>query len=326
MGEFDHALPVGKMPRGPGPGGMNLTWYDLDTEERYHENGGHPIYDIQAVKYHFNQFGYRGPEFGVDALLRVLAVGCSNVFGVGLAEEDVFHQRFQANLAERTRSKVVTWNLGFPGASNEYIQRMLHLAVPLLDPHIVLVNFTFAFRREYATIDGRLLGYNPGWSPHLPSEREIKGHMDELSSPYDDQLNLFRSYRAVECLLASRNWLFSTSDPETMDALGEHVDRRRYVGALMELDRARDHLHAGPKSHDDLARRFWQRYGEVAANANLGLGSAQTLALFSEVPVRGGSDGAYITRELWPVAQIVQFWRNRRRHRMLRKRDPFLYK
>lgn len=160
---------------------------------------------------------------------------------------------------------VVVWNLGLPGGSNDYITRILQLAVPLLDPDVVLVNFTHASRREYVSAQNEIIAYNPGWSPSDPISRDIKRHFLGLSSEHDDRLNVFRNYRAVEALLAGRSWLFSTSDLCILNGVMPHVAPERYVGTLTDVDKARDCAHPGPRSHDELGEGYWKRFLELHA-------------------------------------------------------------
>jgi hypothetical protein len=91
-----------------------------------------------------------------------------------------------------------------------------------------------------------------------------------LTSPYDDELNFFRNYKAVEALLLDRSWLFSTSEPKSLDRLNGHANLSNYVGNFPFLDKARDGLHAGPNSHEALAAVYWEKFlGQGASNPSL---------------------------------------------------------
>ena len=124
-----------------------LEWLYGDSEVEYRRQGGHPVYGEHDIIYRFNSFGYRCPEFDVEADVRIVAVGCSYVLGLSLPRHVLFHERFADRLRGQGKRSVVVWNLGMAGASNDYICRTLYLAVPLLDPHVVLINFTHAARR-----------------------------------------------------------------------------------------------------------------------------------------------------------------------------------
>ncbi len=135
-------LPADGLPATEYPPGATLEWLFGDNPEGYRERGGHPVYGERDVLYRFNRLGYRAPEFDAEAEIRVVAIGCSYVLGLGLPEADLFHERFAARLRAELSKSVVVWNLGRAGASNDYIGRLLHLAVPRLDPHVVLIHFT----------------------------------------------------------------------------------------------------------------------------------------------------------------------------------------
>jgi hypothetical protein len=266
MSECDPFLPRDGIPVTPGFEGQRLHWLDMDTRERYRQKGGHALYGENDIVYGFNRHGYRGAEFDTRADIRILAVGCSYVLGVGLPEEALFHQRFAERFRRPDRT-VVAWNLGHSGASNDYINRILQLAVPRLDPHVVLVNFTHGSRREYVSVQNRLVPYNPGWSPPNRVDRDIKRHFDALSSAYDDRLNLFRNYRAIAALLSDRCWMFTTIDPWTMETVLDHVAPERYVGAMEILDLARDQAHPGARSHEALEARYWECFSDLRRKA-----------------------------------------------------------
>lgn len=265
MSDFDDLLPRDGIPPRRAFQNQRQQWLDGDERARYRRHG-HALYSESDIEYCFNSLGYRCAEFDTPADIRIVAVGCSYVLGVGLPERALFHQRF----AERFRSSartVVSWNLGASGASNDYVNRILQLAVPHLDPHIVLVNFTHAGRREYVSVQNTLLPYYPDWSPRNAVYREIKSHFDALSSSGDDRLNLFRNYRAIAALLADRCWLFTTIEPSTLAGVMDHVDQERYAGAMEILDYARDDVHPGAESHAALERRCWECFSLLREKA-----------------------------------------------------------
>ncbi len=256
-------LPADGLPATEYPAGAAVEWLFGDNPEDYRRRGGHPVYGEHDVVYRFNALGYRGAEFDAEAEVRVVAIGCSYVLGLGLPQEDLFHERFAARLRAELSRSVVLWNLGRAGASNDYIARLLHLAVPRLDPHVVLIHFTHAARREYVSVQNEHVTYNP----ELPSAdavgREIYRHLAALTSPHDDRLNLFKNYKSVESLLAGRCWLYSHIRQDELEPVAAHVDRRRYVGPLRPLDLARDGLHPGRASHENLAGLYWDRFVEI---------------------------------------------------------------
>lgn len=266
----DDLLPCQGLPASGYPANARLQWFSTDSAEHFATHAP-PGFGAADIEYDFNASGYRCPSFAPVDGLRVLAIGCSYVFGVGLPAADLFAALVTARLESELSRPATLWNLGLPGTSNDYIARLLHLAVPALDPHVVLVNFTHADRREYASDTGVLMPFCAGWYPEDRIGRDVKEHLSALASPADDDLNLYRNYKSVESLLAGRFWLYSTIAHPLRHATAEesrwgplvrirhHVDPARYAGTLDRLDLARDGCHPGRASHRELATRYWAR-------------------------------------------------------------------
>lgn len=265
-----NALPVRGLPPTIYPANARLNWFSTDSRESF-DRSGHPIYGEHDIEYAFNAQGYRTTAFERSDNLRIIAIGCSYVFGVGLPTAALFHSLVCGWLSERLSRSATTWNLGLPGTSNDYIARMLHIAVPVLDPHLILVNFTHSDRREYVSVQGEIMPYCPGWHPRDPVARTVKANLADLSSGCDDDLNLYRNYKSVESLLSSRLWLYSTiahplRRPSASElewgcfaSVHEHMNPAHYAGTLRTIDVARDASHPGPASHLALARSCWDR-------------------------------------------------------------------
>lgn len=255
-------LPKTGLPPGICPPNQELEWLFTDSREEFCKHGGNPLYGEHDVKYRFNSLGYRCPEFDARADVRIVAIGCSYAHGYALPQPAIFHERFAEKFRAEFGRSVVLWNLAQPGASNDFICRLLFQAVPCLDPHIVLINFTHGVRREYLSIQEQCYSYNPSFVPSDLVGREVFSHIAALSSPPDDQLNFFRNYKAIELLLTNRHWLFSHIQPDDFSRVAEHLDLSRYVGRLTHIDRARDGKHPGAGAHEDLFHRYWARFVE----------------------------------------------------------------
>lgn len=241
MSSLDSFLPTGALPRlSFTPAGQTVTWHD--------------------ISYSFNNLGYRSVPFDTHADIRIIAIGCSYVMGVGLLQAQIFHELFAEKLRRETGKTVVVLNLGALGRSNDYITRLLHLAVPLLKPEIVLINFTHPVRREYVSVQNELLTYVPSFLPTNRVLRDIYEHFAGLTSPLDDDLNLFRNYKSVEALLGDSAWLFSSINATDFERIAAHISLSRYVGAMPQLDKGRDGSHPGPESHKALMDKYWERF------------------------------------------------------------------
>ncbi len=234
-------LPTGVLPRlSSTPADQTVEWND--------------------ITYSFNNLGYRSVPFDTRADIRIVAIGCSYVMGIGLPQSHLFHELFAEKLRSETGKTVAVLNLGAVGRSNDYIARLLHLATPILKPGIVLINFTHPVRREYVSVQNELLTYVPSFRPSNRVLRDIYEHFAGLTSPLDDDLNLFRNYKSVEALLGDSAWLFSSINATDFVRIRAHISLSRYVGAMPQLDKGRDGSHPGPESHKALMERYWERF------------------------------------------------------------------
>lgn len=269
-------IPNDDMPMSGAPRSFLAAWWGMDSEEGFRERGGHPTFDENSVEYRFNSRGYRCPEFDEQADIRMVSIGCGYTAGEGLPKDAIFHERFAELLRRETGQTVVNWNLGEHGAGNDVIERVLHVAVPLLDPDIVLILFPDARQREYLSPmglrvmfaqvpvdpDPRVAEMTESYLGSGAAERKpILDKMARSSAREDDDLRFFRSYKSIEALLADRCWLFGVTSErmESLDAF-QHVDRRRHVGSMRVLDLSRDSLLPGPYSHELLCQGFWNTF------------------------------------------------------------------
>jgi len=102
-----------------------------------------------------------------------------------------------------------------------------------------------------------------------------------LASEEDDQLNLFKNYKAIESLLSGRRWLFSAIVKEIPEMIFHHVNWNHYCGAFIDengiVDYARDNHHPGRAHHEKMAKAYWdklEQLGWLEALAGLSLKDA----------------------------------------------------
>jgi len=258
-------LAVGEIPRSGYPTSEIHRWCGSDSDPTGVQNGlieSAPSEGLPPIHYRFNSRGYRCAEFDRKADLRVVTLGCSYTFGIGVAEEETFSHLVTRQLADELEVSAVNWNLAIPGASNDYMTRALHLALPVLDPHVVLLFFTHLSRREYIAASNRNIHYNPN-RMHNPSrwDLDITANIDSLISEPDNQLNLFRNYKAAEAALRGRIWYFGFRYDKSVVEAAPHLDRERLIEPMLWMDFARDQLHFGPETHRDIQGKFWQKLG-----------------------------------------------------------------
>lgn len=126
---------------------------NTDDEKKFKENlKKQPStwhYRQKKVEYRLNSNGFRTYEWNdVDWKNAIVVFGCSNMFGVGVAEDETF----TAQLEKLTGRQVV--NLGIPGGSNELILHMTGLLIKKFEiPYAAIINWTTPDRTRYFTFD-----------------------------------------------------------------------------------------------------------------------------------------------------------------------------
>ncbi len=92
-----------------------------------------------------NALGLRGPEIEarVEGELRVVALGDSTTFGVGVADADTLPARLELALEERLARPVTVVNTGHAAYSTNQEVALLHELGPRLDPDVVILFWFF---------------------------------------------------------------------------------------------------------------------------------------------------------------------------------------
>jgi hypothetical protein len=256
-------LPLSTIPPAENHISTDGKWCYGDSESAYRKNGGHPVYREGDIDYRLNSLRYRCAEFDTQADIRMISIGCSYTFGVGLPQDALYHELFAERLRTELKASVVNWNLGSGAVSNNYIARLLHLSVPILRPHVILIFFTHIARREYVTLDNRVLKYHPNLGDVHPIFADIARHFQALSSKYNDQLDFYRDYKSIQALLSGQLWFYSLYRETEFEDISGHFDPSRRAECFQRLDLARDHSHLGPLTHQDICNRYWEKFASL---------------------------------------------------------------
>ena len=259
-------IPFGEIPKAMGKPG-NYNWINYDSEDVYKSNikkGKIPSHGPNDISYKLNSLGYRGDEFK-KRKFNIACFGSSWVFGEAVPQSSIFHEIIKNNIQKKLNCVVSNWNFGQSGASNDWIARMVCHCVPILNPDLVLVNFTYLSRREFIDVNGcenRFVVSQKGYNLKTSKGIERSGYpvesLSNLISPHDDIINIYKCYNLVKLSCLNTNLLFSTED-SNFEHLGNHIDHKKYIGIFKKIDLGRDMVHPGEISHRTIAELYLER-------------------------------------------------------------------
>ena len=207
----------------------NFKKHQRQKENRKHleANGWltHP-----GFKYRYNNFGFRGDDFTEAGL--PMAFGASDVFGIGLPEDQIWISRF----SEISGQKI--YNLGVPGGSCDTVYRLMTYWVDRILPKFVLVFWPPIFRYEVSKDN------------HTWEQMNIHTCVDDYNKNYfsnfiNSSVNSEKNLVAV-CAICDRYNIPLYKLSSDHDMLYDHG--------------ARDTYHPSKQAHEDLAKKFFELY------------------------------------------------------------------
>jgi hypothetical protein len=228
----------------------------------------HPREYSQDISYKFNSHGYRCDEFVQSDKFKIMSIGCSNTFGVGVP----VNKRFSYIFGEINKTEFLDWNVALPGQSCDYIGRMVSILVPILKPDCLIVHFPSFARREYFDFYGRKLDYHPYYNTREMYVLKLFKNIDELVSDYEDVSNFLINYNLVRsiCLLNKIPFVYSIQESylEIYKAISKKCDEELCVYEMEGIDSARDDTHPGVRSHYKHGVKLYDKYISIYKNDN----------------------------------------------------------
>ena len=128
---------------------------DPDPVLRYRLTPGSNAYFIpQGPRYEItvNSLGARGPERSADrpaGVYRIVCVGGSNVYGLGVNDDQTWPAQLERRLGETRPGRVEVWNYGAPAYVGCQMARIADEAVDRLRPDLVVIGLTNVGRAPF---------------------------------------------------------------------------------------------------------------------------------------------------------------------------------
>ena len=174
--------------------------------------------------YTFNEYGFRGdsPKKGG---LKLMSVGCEHTEGIFVQN----HQTWPHYLS-RLLPDGVDLNLGMSGRSNDYISRSILTWTDTMNPSLVLVMYTYPYKREYYKKDGGLEPYHPKPWGYFDEEKQGKldwANLINVNNEEEDMMNWYKNHQLITYYLKSKEIPFIWNGTFLKT---DYTDENRYDG------------------------------------------------------------------------------------------------
>ena len=231
---FESECKVDPLPGAP----PNMHRYGLMFNE-VNQN----IDQTDDLTYDLNNHGFRCPPFeDIDhRKQQIMVLGCSYTFGIGLRQEQLWHEHLRLAFSDETTQ---IWNLGVPGYSNDAIARLTWRFLEYIRPAMIFVQWTHFHRREYVRDDNsiwRILTNNPRF-------------WNDGSDAYKAFFSMHNDYNDQYCFEKNLALLSNIAKAYRITFGYETINN------FPSMDKARDDEHPGPDSHKLFAVQIYNQY------------------------------------------------------------------
>ena len=238
-------------------------WCPVDTKENWHkikhlsEKNG---WTENNVSYKLNSYGFRHHEEFCEDKNGLVALGCSNTFGIGVNYE----QTWPYYVAKELGMNPI--NLGQPGGSIQSCYRVAAEWVPIIKPKVVMWFIPDRSRRELWHYQGcsNNNGYGPDVAGSWQKTPKLKNYF-EVSNESEDNVTLFKQAHLAAMFHVCRETKIILV--EVSDGLPRHWSQIKHVmgdGTTDNSMLARDNMHPGPLVHREyISPKFVKAYKDI---------------------------------------------------------------
>lgn len=186
--------------------GFDVASYKWKLEERVNKQfNGSGSDNTGLCTYSYNELGFRGDSIHKDGF-RIMSIGCSLTEGVGVNDNETWPSYFSQLIPNS-----VDLNFGFSGRSNDYISRCLLTYYDLIKPDLVLIMYTFPYRKEYYTIDGNVEPFHTtpwGYFEEDATGRDEYNSLNKITHTENDMVNWYKNHLLISNFLKVKNTSF----------------------------------------------------------------------------------------------------------------------
>lgn len=231
-----------------------FKWWPSDTEERYDPIDN--LYGPHDIIYKINKNGFRCEEFDILSSKRIIFLGCSHTFGVGLPLEHSWPHILLELIKKETGYSIPFWNLSLSGVGLDTLVRMFYQYGLKLKPQLIFALFPEYRRELYRNYSNHLTQHTVNGTDNF---NNIPYLLDHRIVHYETDKNLcFLDYmiKSINSKLIHNNWCV-TPDP---------MYKKFQISHDINLSfnkRARDKIHSGYEAHFDFAQKIFEQHKDI---------------------------------------------------------------
>lgn len=210
--------------------------------------------------YESNSYGYRCPEFSPlpDGGKNVIVLGCSHTYAEGLD----YKESWVYLLSKKCGGNLRWWNLGYPGASGDFMVRVAHGSEKVLFPKIIVCCWPLAMRRERLDVHPKFLYRN---SEELKVENDFTDENNFYKNVFlIEKLASFINARTFHCFAEEIHRIPDKKEvyiSHTLKSCWPEWDSRDKRDIHTAPNFARDGRHYGDKHHMSFADKLFSAWG-----------------------------------------------------------------
>lgn len=245
----------------------SFDWYLLDSKENYNLSP-HPYYS-KGFTYKFNKQGYRCDDFNLNDKYKILTIGCSVSFGLGLPIQETYPYIICNNLSKTTNCDIKNYNLSVCGASMDYISRTLFQTIDIIKPNYVILFFPDKSRFEYYEENNSVL-------INSNSKKITKLYSEFLTNETYCFFNFVKNFHFIKEILDKRKikWFWGSWEEGFIESIIKDKDLKNDLLKYIDLDnidlseyfvgKMINEFKSKPKKNKNLLARDWTHPGKDA--------------------------------------------------------------
>ena len=228
-------------------------WCPADTKELFEKNRQAAVkegWTEHNIKYKINSYGFRHHEEFREDRNSLVAIGCSNTFGIGVNYE----QSWPYYVAKELGLNPI--NLGQPGGSIQACYRVAREWIPIIKPKVVMWFVPDPARRElYALVGSEVSKQDQIIAPravsHWQRDLKLKNYWETVNENESETIMHKRAYYDAMEHVCRDTKLGVIRIPVTRQGTW-HNPGEGEMGNPDTSYCARDMMHPGPRTHKEI--------------------------------------------------------------------------